>query len=657
MKKTLAFKKPIMLLLIAFSLICTCITLISKDLGCMIMTFTAYIACALVWIISTKVYREIEEQFMNLDTLLAPSQKKLLEDFPLPISAINKKGELFWGNALFFENVASSRKVIGSKSEELFPEIDLKAACPYEGWQVEHEKKLYSVITTPALGLPEAYFMFWFNDDKLKRIAKEYLLSRPAVVSIMLDNYTELLETARESERTQIIGTIEYIIENFARETNSLYRKVDKDSHILVMEQRYLTPVLEAKFPLLDDVRQITPDNRMRATLSIGVGMGASNLKAAEQLASQALDMALGRGGDQAAVKTKNGYDFYGGISKGIEKHTKVRTRIIATALEELIQGSSNVIIMGHRLADLDSLGSALGLQGAVTRMGKSAHVVLDSDKNLAKPLYTRFCQNGLKDIFVEPQNALALINNDTLLIIVDTHSPYFLESSEVYAKCKNVVIIDHHRKMVDHIDRAVLFYHEPHASSASEMVAELVQYLGNGRSISNLEAEALLSGIMLDTKNFVLRSGVRTFEAAAYLRRRGADTVEVRKLFSSSMEAYQERSRLVASAEIYSNCAIVIAPEHTADIKVVAAQAADELLTISEVAASFVIYEESQGVSAISARSMGDMNVQIVLEKLGGGGHLTMAGVQLKDVSIEETYRRLLESIDSYQEDNSKTV
>ncbi|MEG1869722.1 MAG: DHH family phosphoesterase, partial [Oscillospiraceae bacterium] len=524
--------------------------------------------------------------------------------------------------------------------------------CPTGGYQIEYGNKYFSVypVKSPYTGNQDTTLFYFIDDNKLKSIAKEYFRSRPGVISILVDNYAELLENARESERTQLVGELEYLIENFARENHAFYRKLEKDSFILIMEQRYLQQVLDNRFPLLDAVRKINPDNRMPATLSVGVGCEATSLKEAEMMSEQALDMALGRGGDQAAIKTKNGYDFYGGVSKGVEKRTKVRTRIIATAMEELILGSSNVLLMGHRFADLDSLGSAIGLQAAISKMGKKAHVVIDSGRNLAKPLYNRFIANGKGDIFVSPVDAVNMVTESTLLIILDTHSPHFVESPEVYNLVQTVIVVDHHRKMVDYISRAVIFYHEPHASSACEMVTELVQYLGSNKRLSNIEAEALLSGIMLDTKNFVLRAGVRTFEAAAYLRRLGADTVEVRKLFSSSMESYQERSLIVSSAKIYNGCAIAISESKSANIKIITAQAADELMGICDVRASFVLFREDENTIAVSARSMGEMNVQVIIERLGGGGHLTMAGTQLKNTTMEQVHKQLLDAIDHYR-------
>lgn len=407
--------------------------------------------------------------------------------------------------------------------------------------------------------------------------------------------------------------------------------------------------IVEERFTILDTVRKINANDKMPATLSIGVGRDAQSLLQAEKFASQALDMALGRGGDQAAVKNKNGYEFYGGVSKGIEKRTKVKTRIVAAALSELLDSCSNVLIMGHRFADLDCLGAAVGLYYPIQQMGKPVKIILNSRANMVKQLHSRLLSQGFETAFIEPEVATDYVSDDTLLIIVDVHTPHFIEAPEVYKKCKNVVVIDHHRKMVDYIDNAVIFHHEPYASSASEMVAELVQYFGDKYKPNSTAAEALLAGMMLDTKNFIQRTGVRTFEAAAYLRKMGADTVEVKRLFATSMNAYQERCKVVSSATIYRHCAICQVQERIEEIKMVSAQAADELLSIEDVDASFVFYYESEQVVAYSARSMGKINVQIIMEKLGGGGHLTMAGAQTKGINLEEGKERLLRAIDEY--------
>lgn len=413
--------------------------------------------------------------------------------------------------------------------------------------------------------------------------------------------------------------------------------------------------VIENRFPILNAIRAVDTGDRNNATMSIGVSPMAGSLHESEAASRQALDMALGRGGDQVALRQKNGYEFFGGTGRGVEKRNKVRARIMANAITEVAGTCENILIMGHRFADLDCLGAAIGMYAGLSALGKPCRIVLDAEKSLAQPLYHHMLREDRRyeEAFVTPGQAVDMVNRNTLLVVVDTHIPSILESREVYEACRNVVVIDHHRKMVEHIDNAIIFFHEPYASSASEMVAELVQYFREGKlRISVAEAEALLAGIMLDTKNFILHTGVRTFEAAAFLRRMGADTVEVRKLFASSMESYQERSRLVSAAEVYRSCAISCTAGGIEGIRVVAPQAADDLLGISGVDASFVLYEQD-GTVNISARSMGAVNVQLILEGMGGGGHQTMAGAQIKDISLEDCRQRLLVAIDRYFEEN----
>ena len=352
--------------------------------------------------------------------------------------------------------------------------------------------------------------------------------------------------------------------------------------------------------------------------------------------------MALGRGGDQVAIKQGDSYEFFGGMSKGVEKRDKVRTRVIASTLSDHIKDSDYVFIMGHQFSDLDSVGASVGMWSAVTKgQERPASVVINREQSLAASLIESIDKSGNGGMFITPAQAENMLTDHSLLIIVDTHSPSFVESSSLYQKSKRVVVIDHHRMMVNHIEGAVVFYHEPYASSASEMVTELTQYLGEN-ALNRLEAEALLAGIMLDTKNFVLKTGVRTFEAAAYLRRKGADTVEVKRLFSDSIDTYKAKYQMVSGAEIFNSCAIASADENCADIRVASAQAADELLGIQGVNASFVMYPAGGGIN-ISARSLGSVNVQVIMEALGGGGHQTMAGAQLSDVTMEEAREKLV--------------
>lgn len=658
MKKKLWLLKPIFALLVVLCIALTILSGFFYTSNRILFYAEAVITCIVIIIVLVAMHgiqKNMRRFLCDISATLSSTQQEALKGFPMPVMVASRAGEVIWYNELFQKTVLCKGDFLGGKIGEIIPNIDMENLAGSEGYEIEFREHLFNVYAMRDINMDEALAAFYFVDEtRLKRTARRFEETRPSVGILMIDNCEELLQAAQESGRAQLIGKIEYLLEQYVSANNGLFRKLERDKYVMVVEEQQLRSMIETRFDILDKVREIlVGDTQMPATISIGIGHGAENLRDGEELARQALEMALGRGGDQVALRTNNGYEFFGGVSKGVEKRTKVKTRIVASALMELIEASDNVLIMGHQFADLDCLGAAAGLLKGVRMLGKPAFVVISKAHNLAKTLYERLAANGYEGAFVEPAAAGALITKKTLLIVVDTHIQRILESEEVYKACKNVVVIDHHRKMVGHIDRAVIFYHEPYASSASEMVTELLQYFGNNRTIGRLEAEALLAGIMLDTRNFVLRTGVRTFEAAAYLRKQGADTVEVRMLFANSMESYQHKIQLVSSAEIYMGCAIAAAVSETEDIKLVAPQAADELLSISGVDASFVMYEYGGEVS-FSARSMGGMNVQLVMEKLGGGGHQTMAGAQLKEVSLEDARQRLLRSIDEYHTENA---
>lgn len=610
---------------------------------------------AVVWALlyCARIGRDTEKQLSALRESLFGAQRDSVAEFPMATMILRETGEVLWQNDYCRQHVLDGADAFGRQITDLVPQVDLAGEMGPDGQNVMVGDRMFTLyyLRTDRQAEP-VYVLYFFDDHDLKIYAKEYFDSRPWVMLMVIDNFSELFLDAKENERSKTMGEIEHIIETFAEENHGLLKKLEKDRYIAVIEDRYMRQVEASRFQLLDQIRSITAGDRISATMSIGVGSKEGSLHESEALARQALDMALGRGGDQAAVKLRDGYEFFGGVSKGVEKRNKVRTRIVANAITEIIQTSQNILVMGHRFADLDCVGAAVGLCAGLRNMGRTAHIVLDQERSLAQSLVDRVKAEGLGDLFLSPEAALETLGQDTLLFVVDTHVKTLLESPTVYAGCRNVVVIDHHRKMVDHIDNAIIFFHEPYASSACEMVAELDQYLGEKQKISTVEAEAMLSGIMLDTKNFTLRTGVRTFEAAAYLRRMGADTVEVRKLFASTIDAYRSKAQLVASAQEYRGCAIACTEREVPDIRIIASQAADELLNISGVDASFLLFTAGTGVN-ISARSMGEVNVQVIMESLGGGGHLTMAAAQLPDITMEETKLRLREAIDNYFEAN----
>ncbi|MBQ3501912.1 MAG: DHH family phosphoesterase [Oscillospiraceae bacterium] len=570
--------------------------------------------------------------------------------FPIPVAVANGEGEIIWSNSLFFTEVVKGEETYGKKIGDVFENFDLEAVFDPGGCEVFCHGGSYSVCGTETLDMGEKLYAFYFIDKtNERRVEKLYNESRPTVLSITLDNLEELFANCKESEKSWIKGEVEKLFEDFVAENHAFLKRNSSSRYVAIVEEKYLRKMEEERFSILDKARKILTSEELPVTLSIGVARGDYSLDKLNEFSLQALEMALGRGGDQAAVKTVNGYEFYGGFAKGVEKRTKVKTRVVAAALADLIESSSNVLVMGHRFGDLDCIGAAIGMAEGIRDMEKDAHIIVNRETCLAKPLIDKTEKAGLLELFISPDEAKELINEETLLIIVDTHIVNLLESKEIFEKCRNIVVIDHHRRMVGSIDNAVIFYHEPYASSASEMVTELLQYLDGRCRIKKAEAEALLSGIMLDTKSFSMRAGVRTFEAAAYLRKMGADTVKVKELFSGSLSSYQHRSKIVSTAEIYRGCAVSFAKSYD-DIGIVAPQAADELLAIKGVASSVVMYKTPVGVS-FSARSLGGMNVQVIMEALGGGGHQTMAGAQIPDITPNEAKEKLFAAIDDYYE------
>lgn len=603
-----------------------------------------------------KVKRSINSFVVSVARSLTVDQKKAMVEFPTPVMVCSPDGEVLWYNKRAQELVLGGEVVYALNISAVISGVTISAPCPDSGYEVDYHGNAFTAYVAPSVDPHDEYYVVYlFENTRLKHFTREYFETRPSVILLLIDNYEELLQTLKDNERTRMMGEIEYTVGKYISDHGGLMLKTDRDRFTAVIEERHLAEMMSSRFPLLGQVREISSTAAQTATLSIGVGREAKNYSESEQYARQALDMALGRGGDQVAVRSTAGYEFFGGVSSGVEKQTKVKTRIVASALSELISGSENVLVMGHRNADLDCFGASMGMLKAVLALGKPANIVIRRQRQLVGPLFEKICESGGGDYFVEPEEAVQLLTRKTLLIICDTHIPSILESEELYRQSKSVVVIDHHRKMVGHIDNAVIFYHEPYASSASEMVTELLQYLGDKVRIGRQDAEALLAGIMLDTKNFVIRTGVRTFEAAAYLRRMGADTVEVRKLFAAPIESYQRKVRLIAGAQIYRGCAIAVSPDSDApDIQVTAAQAADELLNIEGVQASFLVFETG-GVVSVSARSMGQINVQIIMEKLGGGGHHTMAGAQMKEITAEKGRKLLVDAIDTFFEENAR--
>lgn len=579
---------------------------------------------------------------------ISTQNKAALDGFPLPLILVDDKGRVLYSNKLFNTQVMNGvAPIVDTPLTELFENLALTEITVNMTTDLKRNGRRYTAYASMLRSEKGQQYLLYLTDDtELKVAAEEYEASRPVVMQICIDNLAEATDHLRAGDRSRIAGTIEVMLEDWITADGGVLQKYASDRFLIVTEHRYLASMTEDRFSILSRIRQSFPEAEGNITLSIGVGEGET-VEDGRRLALRALDMAMSRGGDQVAVKTANGYDFYGGKSGGIEHRTRVRARIIAEALRELMVASDRVFVMGHRVSDLDCLGGGVALVAMARRMQIPAAVVVDRNATMAGQLIEMYEKAGKGDWFVSPASAEKAMSKHTLLIVVDTHSAEMLESTSLYDAAQRIVVIDHHRRKAQYIDDALLTYHESSSSSASELITELLPYL-SGESCSRMEAESLLAGIVLDTRNFVLRTGVRTFEAAAYLRSLGADTVTVKRMFNESLQMYQLKNELVSNAQIYRDTAISIADEDLSAHRVAAAQAADDLLSVQGVKASFVI-SRMNGKVSISARSYHECNVQLIMESLGGGGHQTMAATQLSDMTVDEAADTLKTVIDRY--------
>lgn len=585
--------------------------------------------------------------------------KSYLEKFSVPVVVTGKHGDILWYNTKFRESVTNGAGCSGDPIAPYISEKDISLFTDGKGVDVDLGEHSYTVL---ASDVDDGIVFYYVDDTEYKKTAKLYIDTRPVVATISLDNRDDFERNSSDDDVTLALIRVETIIKKWVVSCGGVYSKSSAGRYKVIISEKSLCTAISDKFSLLDRVRSIgvSDSSQIVTTISLGIGRGSDSLAECEKRSLDALDMAFGRGGDQAVIKDSDDYEFFGGVAKGVEKHEKVKARVIAKSLTEKINESDNIFVMGHQTSDLDAVGAAVGMWSVISKTFKDHRVkiVVNQETTLTGLFLKRLFENGYKNVFVDPADARKQVNDRTLLIIVDTHSPTFVEDPELYEMCKNVVVIDHHRMMVNHISNACVFFHEPFASSACEMVTQLVQYI-NEDALGSYEAEALLAGIMLDTKNFVLRTGVSTFEAAAFLKRKGADTVEVKRLFSDSIVTYRQRAKLVAEAKTYRSSAIAIADDEMnkqSNMRLTAAQAADELLSIKDIQSSYVIYR-SFGNTCISARSLGDLNVQLVMEHLGGGGHQTMAGANLGDIPLEDAKKKLIEAIDLLSEKASNST
>jgi len=605
---------------------------------------------------------EISETLQDLTLTVDSAAKTSLINSPFPLIIIETDGNIIWKSSKF--NIEFMNTDINSYLNDLV--IDIKTEIESRENKkertivrhIELNNKYYEIVGKFVHSKHhenknnDIYMLMLYFIDETENIKlqKEYKDSKSCVTIMMVDNYEETMQQLESEEKPQVIAEIDKCVYEWTDKTNGILIKSDRDRYIYLFEQRYLEKVKEDKFSILDKIKEIKTKENIQLTLSIAVSNDGITDKEKYKSAGAAMDIVLGRGGDQAVIRENEIYKFYGGRAQEVEKRTKVKARIVAHALENLIKESSKVMIMGHTNPDIDSMGAGMGVYRLARDIGKNAYIVDSQESNTLQSFKQSLAKEvEYEDILISKEVAEENIDQDTLLVIVDTHKATYVEAPELLKKTDKIVIIDHHRRSADYIENATLTFQEVYASSTAELVTELLQYAETKVELKTIEAESLYAGIMMDTKNFTFKTGVRTFEAAAYLRRCGVNIIKVKKWFQSDLSTFNKISGIVKKAEIVNDTiAIAIYDKKEKDSSVICAKAADELLTISDITASFVIGRMGNKI-CISGRSIGDINVQIILEKLGGGGHITLAGAQVEGMTIEETKQELINRINEY--------
>ena len=584
--------------------------------------------------------------------------KNSLLNTPLPVVIFRAdNGEIIWTNDSFADMAAGEDDIFQMTIGQVAPDFHYQSILDGSGQMGEQAEingricQVYGSATrmegrAAAQGqIVTAYFVDVTESQRLKEL---YEATRPVVCELVLDNYEEIIKAGGEAGKSSVLAQVDEKINNWVKDTGGLLKKYDRDRYLYVCDEQVFSQLVAEKFSILEAVHQVSSEDGVTASISIGVGKDYNTYREAFRWADKSIEMALSRGGDQAVVKDSLDFQFYGGRAKSTEKRTKVKSRVMAKALGDLIADATQVYVMGHEYADMDAVGAAAGICCAARKRGKKAQIVIDLDNNNAQPLVRKLrAAPEYEGVFISGPDAFLHAQPGALLVVVDTNRPDMVENRQLLDSCNRVAVIDHHRRAATYIENAALNFHEPYASSASELVTELLQYMVEGRDLLRVEAEALLAGIVLDTKNFMMRTGGRTFEAAAFLRRAGAETSEVRRYFQSDLPSMIQRYDIIREAKLYhGDIAIAVVTKEVP--RVTAAKAADDLLTLQGVQASIVLYRAGEGTS-MSGRSLGEINVQVILERLGGGGNSTTAGGHVPGSEPETVYQRLIAAIDAY--------
>ena len=604
---------------------------------------------------------EISEHINELTLNIDKAAQSTIINSPFPLVVLETNGNIIWKSSKFIKEFANVD--IGNYLNDIIKELKIKLEKPEENNTSVSERMKIGEKTYKIIGEytkikdrehknTQEYMatIYFLDETDYIELLQKYNNSKVCMGIVVIDNYEELMQRATEEEKLSLTSRIEKSTYNWINKYNGVGIKSERDTYICVFEQEYVEKIKEDKFEILDEIKEIKTQDKLQSTLSIAISEdGETNLEKYKS-AKAVIDIALGRGGDQAIIKQGGKYYFFGGRTQEVEKRTKVKARIVAEALQELMHVASNIIIMGHTNSDIDAMGSAMGVYRIAKFLEKEVYIVNETNGTSIDNFINDLKENEeYKDVLIDKSTALNKINQDSLLVVVDTDKRNYVEVPELLEKTDKIVVIDHHRRGTDYIENAILTFHEVYASSACELVTELIEYSENDIKLTTFEVEALYAGIMMDTKNFTFKTGVRTFEAAAYLRKCGVDIIKVKKWFQSDLETYNKISEIVAKSEIIDgNIAISIYDKEDADANITCAKAADELLTISNITASFVIGKMGEQI-CISGRSIGDINVQLILEKLGGGGHITVAGAQIEGMTQEEVKQELINRINEY--------
>ena len=618
----------------------------------------------------------IMNELISFATQYGQIQKRLLREMEIPYALLDESGKVIWTNKAF-EHVTHREKGYHRSITTLFPaltkdklpgiEEETEMDLEFEDCEFAAKMKKISMrdmaLNSEIFQEPEykGYLiaLYLYDETALKIALRENDNQSLAVGMIYLDNYEEALESVEEVRRSLLIALIDRKINKYIAALDGITNKREKDKYLVILRKESVLSLEESKFDLLDDVKTVNIGNEMAVTLSIGIGLDGLTYAQNYEFSRTAIDLALGRGGDQAVVKTSDSITYFGGKSQQVEKNTRVKARVKAHALNEIISSKDKVLVMGHRLADVDSFGAAIGIYRIAKALNRKAHVVINEVSTSLRPLLDMFIDNPEyeEDMIINNAQAIEAAGSNTVLIVVDVNKPSITECPELLRSCKSIVVLDHHRQGAETIENATLSYVEPYASSACEMVTEILQYIKDGIRPRSEEADSMYAGIIIDTNNFTTKTGVRTFEAAAYLRRNGADVTRVRKLFREDALEYKTKADAVRQAEIYRGC-YAISTCSSNGVKsptILGAQAANELLNIKGIKASFIL-TEYQGKVFISARSIDEVNVQVIMERMGGGGHMNIAGAQMEDVSLEEAVAAMKKTLDTMIEEGDLT-